>query len=241
MTLALDISHFTHENSGPLTKQQLDDAWDAGVRVFRPSIANQSIAVQQIDAIVDHDKPFDIWTYRYYYYGMGMTQVQVDKAFIQRVRDLKFNIQRHSIDVEDTNPNFTPQQRINWVHEWINGFKGFCPTDLYTAYWYWTQFMGNTQEFKFMPLWNAWWPKDKTASLAIPPALQYGGWTRAAMHQYIGDVSFAGIWCDVNYFEDAVAPPPEPIVPPVINQGVYLNTEYDEYGQARKITLEIVG
>lgn len=239
MTLALDISHFTHEHSGPLTKQQLEDAWNEGVRKFRPSIANQFIAVQQIDAIVDSGIPFSIETYRYYYFGMGTSAAQADKAFIQRVRNLKYDIQFHSIDIEDTNPNFTVQERIDITWQLIKEFEGFCPTDLYTAQWYWIQYMANTTEFSFMPLWYAWWPKIPVGTLLIP--ISFGGWTKARMHQYIGDTSFAGIWCDVNYYEDETAPaPPIAISPPIVMDGVYTDVVYDDQGRAIEIKNRIV-
>lgn len=239
MPIALDISHFTHDHSGPLTKNQLEDAWNAGVRKFRPSIANQAIAVQQIDAIVDSGMGFSIEPYRYYYFGMGTIAAQADKAFIQRVRDLKYNIQFFSIDIEDTNPNFTTQERIAITHDIVKVFEGFCPTDLYTANWYWVQYMGNTTEFSFMPLWYAWWPNPPVASLDIPANLQFGGWTRARMHQFIGDTSFAGIWCDVNYYED-ITVPPVVIPPPVVMDGVYTDVVYDDRGRAIEIKNTIV-
>ena len=209
MTIALDISHFTESTSGPLTTQQLNDAWNAGVRAFRPSIANQAVAVRQIDAIVDSGHPFHIWTYRYYYFGSMLAEANADKAFIQRVRDLKYNIQLHSLDIEDTNPNITTNQRIQETHQLISMFEGFCLTDLYSAYWYWTQYMGNTTDFNFMPLWFA--DFDGIPDLNIHPA--FGGWSNAHMKQYKGDQYFAGIWCDVNYYEENIVTPPEPLPP----------------------------
>lgn len=207
MAIALDISHFTESTSGPLTTQQLDDAWDAGVRTFRPSIANQAVAVRQIDAIVDNGHPFNICTYRYYYFGSMLTEAVIDKAFIQRVRDLKYNIQLHSLDIEDTNPNVTTTQRILETNQLVEAFGGFCLTDLYTAYWYWTQYMSNTQSFNFMPLWFADW--DNIPDLNIDPP--FGGFTKGHMKQYAGDQYFAGIWCDVNYYEEDIVTPPPPI------------------------------
>ena len=214
LTIALDISHFTESTSGPLTSQQLDDAWDLGVRAFRPNIAKQDVAVRQIDAIVDYGnttgRVFNIWTYRYYYFGSSLIQADADKAFIQRVRDLKYNIQLHSIDIEDTNPDITTDQRIQETAQLINKFEGFCSTDLYTAYWYWTQYMGNVIKFSFMPLWFADW--DNIPNLEVSP--QFGGFTKGHMKQYAGDQYFAGIWCDLNYYEEAIILPPNP-QPPV--------------------------
>lgn len=238
MTIALDISHFTEENSGLLTFQQLEDAWNQGVRGFKISIANQAIAVRQIDAIVDHPRDFWISTYRYYYFGMGTIAAQTDKAFIQRVRDLKYNIQLHAIDIEDTNPNFTAAERIKINHQLIEQFENFCPTEEYTAEWFWETYMANTIEFNFMPLWYAWWPKDKQPRLNIPEPRQFGGWTIAKTHQFIGESFFAGIWCDVNYYEDF----PLPINPPeqTIIDGVYTEIYHNDKGQVIEIKNHIV-
>lgn len=216
MTIALDISHFTESTSGPLTTRQLKDAWINGVRAFRPNISNQAAAVRQIDAIVDHGvttgQVFHIWTYRYYYFGSSLIQADTDRAFIQRVRNLKYNIQLHSIDIEDTNPDITTDQRIEETTQLINRFENFCPTDLYTAYWYWTQYMGNTDKFNFMPLWFADW--DNIPDLNVSPS--FGGFTKGHMKQYAGDQYFAGIWCDLNYYEETVSPPNPPVDEPIL-------------------------
>jgi len=140
---------------------------------------------------------------------LGVSPAEADKGFIQRVRDLKYDIQLHSIDIEDTDPRVSISDRISITHELINFFVGFCPTELYTAEWYWEQYMNNTSEFNFMPLWYAWYPKDELPRLQIPTERQFGGWTIAKTHQYIGNTYFAGIWCDVNYYEGGVVIPPE--------------------------------
>ena len=221
MTLALDISYFTYSTSGELTQSQLQDAWNSGVRLFRPSIAVQEIAVQQIDAIVDYGEAtgnkFIIEPYRYYYFDRWVEQVETDKAFIQRVRDLKYDIQKFSIDIEDTNELFSPQQRIEETSRIIDSYEGFCPTDYYTGRWYHMSYMDNTTRFNFMPLWYARYGKTNN-DLTNPPTLDvdFGGWTKARMHQYVGDVYFAGIWCDMNYYEESIVTPPTPPTEPEI-------------------------
>lgn len=206
MTLALDISNFTAERTGPLTKNQIEDAYNLGVRAFRPNIEVQEYAVQQIDAIVDSHVPMDIWTYRWYSFIGAIQQAEEDKNFIQRVRELKYNIQLHSIDIEDTNPNISIPERILISHSIIGQFTGFCPTDLYTGQWYWEQYMGNTTELNYMPLWFARYPNNQLPDTTLTP--YFGGWTKGHMHQYIGNIIFAGIWCDVNYYEE-----PQPLPP----------------------------
>lgn len=228
MTLALDISHFTESTSGPLTTRQLSDAWDLGVRAFRPSIANQDVAVRQIDAIVNHGdatgQKFNIWTYRYYYFGMSLVQADEDKAFIQRVRDLKYNIQLHGIDIEDTNPDINTPARIREIEVLIQQFEGFCPTDLYTACWYWTYYIGNTPVFNFMPLWFAGW--DGIPNLEVNPS--FGGYTKGHMKQYAGNQYFAGIWCDLNYYEETVPPPIPPTPTPPIEESTVIKVSTDK-------------
>lgn len=210
MTLALDISHHTQNTSGPLTNEQLHSAWEQGVRVFRPNVTPQQTCVEQIDAIVNSGLGFKIWPYSYYYFGTALAKVQSDKAFIQRIRDHGIPIEKFAIDIEDTNPNFTAEQRIDITQQLIDSFVGFCNTDLYSAYWYWTQYMQDTHKFNYMPLWFAHYNNVPTLDLQY----SFGGWTKGTMKQFAGDTYFAGIWCDVNYFEEPISPP-NPINPTI--------------------------
>src|SRR5690349_15456753 len=123
MTIALDISFHTKDRSGDLTTKQLDDAWSAGVRAFRPNVNPQQVCVEQIDAIVNYGdatgRKFEIWPYSYYYFANILEQADEDIAFIQRVRNLKYDVQLFSLDIEDTNPNFNPSTRSDLVAQLI--------------------------------------------------------------------------------------------------------------------------
>jgi hypothetical protein len=207
MPNALDISHFTYNANGPLTQEDIDNAWGEGIRKFIVSIAEKDKARQQIMALVQ-DGRMAVETYRYIYWNYSDWANSQDKLFLEGLRTDGANIEMHYLDYEDTSVQLPLETKIEIVHRGIQDYEGFCRTGLYTANWYWSQHMGNTHEFNFMPLWVAYWDKDDDLNFQ-----HFGGWDSAVMKQNAGDITFAGIHCDTNYFELAPQPPPVIVTP----------------------------
>lgn len=247
MTLAIDISHHTRKTSGPLTPQMLDDLWNNDVRTIRPNIGNtvenRNIFMEQIKQIHKHNPKWNVEPYKYYYFGASNKE---DISVINWVRDGYFNIQWFGVDIEDVNSaiSLPIQQRIDETLKIIKQFERVINTDFYSAHWYVTGYLGNTQQLSFMPLWFADW--DGRPDLIIDPP--FGGWKKARMKQFRADVNFHGVWCDVNYYEEQAKPAEPPKVEQVGTsnlhvpaQGVFTKVEHDSTGHARKIILDIVG
>lgn len=213
MVIALDTSHFTQQTSGPLTSKQLDDARQAGVRLFRVSQLDADIGYHQVEAIVKYGY-FGVQTYRYIPWFGSLEAVQSAKAAIQDIRNHLYDIQYHVHDFEDTwHTDFTQQQKEDGVQYCFDQFVGFCRSGAYSANWYWTQYMSNTAKFKDVPWWVAEWNNDPPEQQTLELKYPFGGITSCEMKQIKGDTYFAGIWCDVNFYNDDSAPPTVPTPP----------------------------
>ena len=70
---------------------------------------------------------------------------------------------------------------------------------IYTAHWWWVGHFGNPDNFKDVPLWNAYYDQDPDFDFARLP---YGGWTidDVVGEQYTGTTTFAGVEMDRNSF-----------------------------------------
>jgi GH25 family lysozyme M1 (1,4-beta-N-acetylmuramidase) len=70
---------------------------------------------------------------------------------------------------------------------------------IYTARWWWKGHFGNSQDFKHLPLWNAFYDQDPDIDFATA---SYGGWTldKVMGEQYTGSTELAGITVDKNSF-----------------------------------------
>lgn len=71
------------------------------------------------------------------------------------------------------------------------------PTGIYTAYWFWTEHMGNTDDFADYPLWNAFYDGDPDIDFS---RYLYGGWSmdKLYLEQYQGTTDISGVECDLN-------------------------------------------
>lgn len=210
MTHALDISHFTQQVSGDLTPEKLERCQEREVERFVVSIADQQIARKQIEALVPYG--FEIQTYRYYYWNSMQERRLADEAFIADIRRNAYDIQFHWLDHEDTSVRRPVDDNERDIQDMINWWTGKCATGIYTAAWWWNDYMKGSTAFSFMPLWFAHWDWQETLDLAIP----FGGWTRGVMKQTQGDFYLDDmIWCDTNYYEKVELPPPPPPPPPI--------------------------
>ena len=80
---------------------------------------------------------------------------------------------------------------------------------IYTARWWWRDHFANSEAFKHLPLWSAYYDGDKDVDYASAP---YGGWTLDNLigEQYAGSIELAGVTVDRNSFRrDFVLPPEE--------------------------------
>ena len=207
MTHALDISHFTQSVSGDLTPEKIEKLIARGVERFIVSIADKDIARAQVAALKPYG--FDIQTYRYYYWSTMRQRRDEDVAFIAELRHNGVNVQKHWLDHEDTSVRRPVDQNIADIQWMIDAWAGVCYTGIYTAAWWWRDYMADSDAFKSMPLWFAHWDWEETLDLRIP----FGGWTRGEMKQTGGDVWVEGVWCDTNFYEKAAIIPP-PVAPP---------------------------
>jgi len=81
---------------------------------------------------------------------------------------------------------------------------------IYTAHWWWVGHFGDKQDFKHVPLWNAYYDQQPDVDFAKLP---YGGWTldKVIGEQYAGSVQVDGVTVDRNSFrKDFVVPQPVP-------------------------------
>lgn len=208
MTHALDISHFTQSVSGDLTTEKIDALARRGVERVVVSIAEKQIARQQIAALAPYG--FEIQLYRYYYWSTMRSRVQEDIAFVEEMRRNGVNVQMFWLDFEDTSvrrPVPANEADAQWmIDQWV----GYCRTGIYTAAWWWVDYMANSTAFSYMPLWFAHWNWEETLDMAYP----FGGWTRGEMKQTGGDVWVEDVWCDTNYYEKVPGTLP-PVKPPI--------------------------
>jgi hypothetical protein len=68
---------------------------------------------------------------------------------------------------------------------------------IYTGAWAWKRFLGGTDAFKDIPLWVAVYGVEPGLELVEP----FGGWATAVGHQFMGNVSLAGLTVDVSVFD----------------------------------------
>lgn len=75
---------------------------------------------------------------------------------------------------------------------------------IYSAPWWWRPNTGNSTEFSDLPLWFANYGRNDGTQPPLPTLPEpFGGWTKAAMHQYTSTLSVCGRGRDANYlFEE---------------------------------------
>lgn len=223
-----------------LTLEDIQSAYNSGVRKIVVSVAQPDIAKKQIETIVEFNKQaaqkIVVETYRYISLAYVDYDLQQAKDFITICRSTLYDVQFHWHDWEDIWNPATQAEKEAACQKAIDDYVGFCNTGFYSAYWYWTQYMENTDKFKDVPWWFALYDNNPNLDLG---KYAFGGITEPQMKQYAGNVTIGGIYCDADYYEDAQSGDTE--TPVVIAQGVFTNVEHDTEGKARKITLDIVG
>lgn len=240
---AIDISHYTRSTMGrDLTFDDIKSVYDQGVRRIMPSTAIPDIYQQQVGTIHGFNSTvadaIEIQPYRYISLAYVDYDINQAKEMVQWARDLGAVINKLWWDWEDFWNQASQDDKILACDKALEAGVGFCTTGFYSAYWYWTGYMANTDKYKDIPWWIANYDGAPNLSMGNYP---FGGINVPQMKQFKENTYVGTIYCDDNYYEDSTSPPPVVTPPPVIAQGVYTSVDYDELGKARKIHLEIVG
>lgn len=96
------------------------------------------------------------------------------------------------VEVDPTTPQ-TVREACNFVRE-----EGQRPV-VYTSVSKWRELCGNSDALADVPLWDASYGQMPSLDMRPP----YGGWTRRAGHQYLGDILLDGIAVDLNVLDEA--------------------------------------
>jgi hypothetical protein len=101
-------------------------------------------------------------------------------------------------DIEGTGYwSSSASNNINFLQRMVNQGKSLgVNMGIYSSSSQWSPIMGGTSQFASLPLWYAHWDAGLTMSDYSP----FGGWSKPAMKQYAGDVSFCSAGWDKNYY-----------------------------------------
>ncbi|MEI6136062.1 MAG: GH25 family lysozyme [Chloroflexota bacterium] len=198
MPLAIDVSNFT----GPIDAARASALHAAGVR--RAVVGTQypgapypaGCAHLQIPALLDAG--IEVQAYVYLWFAEDASaQVRAALDVIVPWRD---RIARLWIDVEDESGTLDAAARVDVVARAV-ATCGAMPTGIYTAAWFWRSRMDDATAFAALPLWAAQY--DGGANLEVSA---FGGWACAAMKQYDGDATLAGLsHLDLDWYEESLA------------------------------------
>ena len=87
---------------------------------------------------------------------------------------------------------------------------------VYSAYWFWSQYLSHVTSFARYPLWNAYYDDHPDIDFAKLP---YGGWDISMVvgEQYTNTTPYMGMQVDFNFFYDNFWKGEEPYMPTVID------------------------
>lgn len=96
----------------------------------------------------------------------------------------------------------TPASRAAELRECVRLVeKAGLKAGIYTAAWWWNPEMGGTVEFARLPLWFAnYGSNDPAAPRDVIERVAFGGWAKAAVHQYSSVIPVCGRGRDHNYY-----------------------------------------
>jgi len=190
MPLALDISNW----GGELPDGMVAFWKAATVRRVVVGVSHKvDMARQQLVAVIDGG--LEAEAYIYMYWGQD-PNVQVEYA-LQAIAGLP--VRRLWVDFEDDKaPKDDPDEVRQWIDTCLTwAARAGLPMGVYTAWWWWSVWPDNAEQFKDFPLWVAAY--DGKANLEFPT---FGGWTRCAMKQYAGTTDFCGYSADLDWYEE---------------------------------------
>ena len=102
------------------------------------------------------------------------------------------------IDVEGTQYwSSSTSNNVNFIQQMVDeGKKKGVSIGIYTSNSQWSPITGGSTAFKSYPLWYPHYDNSASFSDFVP----FGGWSKPAIKQYAGDVSFCGAGVDKNYY-----------------------------------------
>jgi len=213
MTLGIDVSHFTRDESG-LTPDRLACLRQQGVRFVIVGTQDDAIFVPQMRMVLAAGLQLEAYIYLYAQVpgaaaGVGAVQ-QVDWTF-DKLRDagLLRSIRTLWLDVEDgfeSGGLAANRLRLRQVVERCNAIDPTVKLGIYTRRGYWQQHMGNINDYAMLSLWDAYYDNTPSFGYFVP----YGGWSRAHTKQYMNTNAWCGVNNDRNFREAATPEPEEP-------------------------------
>lgn len=190
----LDISNFDSDIIGNGACLKLAGIEGVIVGCQRPSVAKQQIATLNSAGV-----PV-LGVYAFLYFGLdstGQTAAAIDVAKAH-------GIQRVWLDCESTGEHeragITPDERIAELRNCIAMVRqwGLEP-GIYTGGWYWPHQMANTAEFSDLPLWHSAYLNGEATPYEVRE-VDYGGWSRVAVHQWTSTYFVCGRCRDANHY-----------------------------------------
>ena len=167
--------------------------WDAGQRVAVVGSAHPRPNTYAHDNLERAKRQgFTLATYAVVYAGVPSAQT------IATAKQMcgSFWSELAFVGVDCETPDITEAQ----IHGMVTAIEaeGLRPV-IYTARWWWRDHFGDSQAFKHLPLWNAYYDSDPDIDF---PSTAYGGWTleKVIGEQYAGSVNLAGVTVDRNSF-----------------------------------------
>jgi GH25 family lysozyme M1 (1,4-beta-N-acetylmuramidase) len=86
---------------------------------------------------------------------------------------------------------------VNFLQAMVNEGKARgVSMGIYSSNFQWNPIMGGSTAFSYLPLWYAHYDNNPSFSDFSP----FGGWSKPAIKQYAGDVSFCSAGWDKNFY-----------------------------------------
>lgn len=189
---AVDCSNWT----GPLTQETLA-AWKAdGVELIIVQAVDPppgyplGVTRQQIAACLEAGLAVDAYVWFWFERSLWPWDLDRKLALLDGLP-----IRQLWLDVEDTAPGYSPEQRAAAVSLALSRLDAYRTTSgqkagVYTGRWYWTDYLADTPEFADRELWDADYDGIEDAEQSWEP---YGGWTERAIKQWRGTSELAGM------------------------------------------------
>lgn len=186
-TFAVDVSNYT----GPLSDAQLAVWKRDGVglvivqSIDPPPGYPPGCTVEQI--LAAQHAGLNVEAYVFLWFGLGVPDIQAKLDLLYAL-----GIERVWLDVEDTSArSLRLSKRISTVAAALATISAAgYETGIYTGYWFWTGYMGNTNVFSSANLWDAHYDGEPDPAADFVP---YGGWSNCLIKQYAGTSTLDGV------------------------------------------------
>lgn len=205
---AVDVSNYTSDWTQAAIRAWMS-AHDVGLVIVQSLDRGRfpgSQTARHLADCADAGLKCDLYVYPFFANGESDAARRLSEAFLTGVP-----IRRVWLDVEDVDPSqaaWTPAQRIDMVHRWLDScdrYPARHAAGVYTGRWYWDnpKYMSNTTAFSDRLLWDANYDHVDDPTVGFVP---YGGWTLSmlAVKQYFGTTELGGVkGVDLNVLSDA--------------------------------------